>query len=201
MSIISQDDRKYCFNFNYIYCSVYMLLKKCTLHNKKYFVASVSNVSCHFVTALTHWDRVTHICVCKLTIIGSDNSLSSWTAPSHYQNQCWIIVNWTLTKELQWNFNRNSNILIQENAFESVVCEVASILSRPQCVNARQETYQWWWGSLASPGINELIFVEPVSVIHYNRLMGHCLSYGWKDLNSRCNLCQEIITVMPWWTR
>ena len=31
--------------------------------------------------------------------------------------------------------NRNSNIFIQENAFESVVCETAAILSRPQCVS------------------------------------------------------------------
>ena len=29
--------------------------------------------------------------------------------------------------KLQWNFNRNSNIFIQENAFENVVCEMASI--------------------------------------------------------------------------
>ena len=33
-------------------------------------------------------------------------------------------------------FNRYSNIFIQENAFENVVCEMASILSRPQCVNS-----------------------------------------------------------------
>ena len=26
---------------------------------------------------MTHWDRVTHICVSKLIIIGSDNGLSS----------------------------------------------------------------------------------------------------------------------------
>ena len=61
---------------------------------------------------LTHWGRVTHICVGK---------------PSHYLNKCWIIVNWTTTNKLQWNFNRNSNIFIQENAFENVVCEMASI--------------------------------------------------------------------------
>ena len=36
--------------------------------------------------------------------------------------------------KLQWNFIWNSNIFIQENAFESVVCEMAAILSRPQCV-------------------------------------------------------------------
>ena len=36
---------------------------------------------------LTHWDRVTHICVGQLTIIGSDNGLS----PS--QRQAIILTN------------------------------------------------------------------------------------------------------------
>ena len=58
-------------------------------------------------------------------------------APNHYLNQWWNIVNWTLRNKLQWNFNRNSNIFIQENALENVVCEMASILSLPQCVNNR----------------------------------------------------------------
>ena len=44
-------------------------------------------------------------------------------------------MNWTLRNKLYWNLNRNSNIFIQENAFESVICETAAILSRPQCVN------------------------------------------------------------------
>ena len=30
--------------------------------------------------------------------------------------------------KLQWNFNRNSNIFIQENAFESVACKMVAIL-------------------------------------------------------------------------
>ena len=47
------------------------------------------------------------------------------------------IVNWTLRNKLQWAFNWNSNILIQENALETVVCEMASILSRPQCVQLK----------------------------------------------------------------
>ena len=88
---------------------------------------------------LTHWGRVTHICFGNLTIIGSDNGLIvAWSEPSHYLNQCWNIVNWNLRNKFQWNFNRNSNIFIQENALENVVCEMASILSRPRCVN------NWW---------------------------------------------------------
>ena len=58
--------------------------------------------------------------------------------PSHYLNQCWNIVKWTLRNKLQWNFNRNSNIFIQENPLQNVICEMASILSRPQCVKWRR---------------------------------------------------------------
>ena len=36
--------------------------------------------------------------------------------------------------KLQWNLYHNSNIFIHENAFESVVCEMATILPRSQCV-------------------------------------------------------------------
>ena len=75
----------------------------------------------------THWGRVMHICVGKLTIIGSDNGLS----PERRQAIIWT--------KLQWNFNQNSNIFIQENAFENVICEMTSILSRPQCVNRKRK--------------------------------------------------------------
>ena len=44
------------------------------------------------------------------------------------------IVNWTLRNIFQRNFTQNSNIFIQENTLENVVCEMAAILSRPQCV-------------------------------------------------------------------
>ena len=84
--------------------------------------------------SLTHWGRVTLICVSKLTIIGSDNRVS----PGRLQAIVWwIIVNWTIRNKLQRNSNRNSKIFIQENALEHVVCEMASILSRHQCVNGR----------------------------------------------------------------
>ena len=85
---------------------------------------------------LTHWGRVTHICVGKLTIIGSDNGLSPGRRQAISRTmQCWDIVNWNLRNKLQWNLKRNSYIFIQENAFENVVWKMAAILSRPQCVN------------------------------------------------------------------
>ena len=54
----------------------------------------------------------------------------------HYLNQCWNIVNWTLKNKLQRNFDRNSNILIQENALANVVWGLASILFLPRCANS-----------------------------------------------------------------
>ena len=83
---------------------------------------------------LTHWGRVTHICVSNLTTIGSVNGLS----PGRRQVITWTNAGILLMGPLgtlQWHFNRNCNIFIQENAFESIVCKMTAILSRPQCVN------------------------------------------------------------------
>ena len=59
---------------------------------------------------LTHWGRVTHICVSKLTIIGSDNDLS----PGRRQAIIWIIAGILLIGPLWLNFNE---ILIKINTF------------------------------------------------------------------------------------
>ena len=70
--------------------------------------------------------------------------LVAWPVPSHYLNQRWNIVNWTLGNKLQWNPNRNSDHFIQENAFENVVCETAAILSRPKCVKPPLKLEHGW---------------------------------------------------------
>ena len=72
-----------------------------------------------YLHCLSHWGRVTHICISKLTIIVSDNGLS----PNQRQAIIWAndgcnIVHWALGNELQWNLNRNLHIFIQENLFE-----------------------------------------------------------------------------------
>ena len=52
------------------------------------------------------------------------------SAPSHYLNQCWVIINWTLRNIIQWNFDQNKKLFIHENSSENVVCERGAILSR-----------------------------------------------------------------------
>ena len=83
---------------------------------------------------LTHWCRLTHICISKLTTIGSDNGLS----PDRHQ-----AIIWTSARFCQLNpweqtsvkFHRILYIFIDENAFEIVVWKLAAILPRPQCDN------------------------------------------------------------------
>ena len=64
--------------------------------------------------------------------------------------QCWTIVNWTFTNKLKSNFNRNSNIFIQNNALENAVCEIAFILSGPEYVNPIRTYYARWTISLSN---------------------------------------------------
>ena len=71
-----------------------------------------------------------HICVRELGQHWFRSWLVAWSTPSQYLNKCWKVVNWAIGNKFQWNFNQNSNIGIQENAFEYVVCEMVAILSR-----------------------------------------------------------------------
>ena len=80
---------------------------------------------------------MTHISASKLTTTGSDNGLS----PDRRQAIIWTKAGMLLIGPLGTNVSEIlgafSNIFIQENEFESVVCEIAAILSRPQCVKPR----------------------------------------------------------------
>ena len=62
------------------------------------------------LNVLTHWGRVMHICISKLTIIGSDNSL--W--PIRHQAIIWTNVGLLLIQTLGTNF---SEILSEIHTF------------------------------------------------------------------------------------
>ena len=71
-----------------------------------------------------------HICVGKLAITGSDDGL----APGRRQAIIWTNAAVLLIRTLGTNFSDIlSEINIFSNAFENVVCEMASIFSRPEC--------------------------------------------------------------------
>ena len=83
---------------------------------------------------LTHWGRVTHICVSRLTITGSDDRFS----PGRCQAIIWTNARILLIGPLGTNFSEN---LIEILAFslkkmrlKVSSAKLAAILSRPQCV-------------------------------------------------------------------
>ena len=86
---------------------------------------SVNFVSTH-APHLTHWGRVTHICVDKLTTIGSDNSLS----PGWRQAITWTNVGILLIGPLGTNV---SEILsgIQTFSFKKMHLKMSSAKWRP----------------------------------------------------------------------
>ena len=78
---------------------------------------------------LTHWGRVTHICVSKLTIIGSDNGLS----PGRRQAIIWTNAGVLLIGPLGTNF---SEILIKilTFSFKKMHLKMSSGKWRPSCL-------------------------------------------------------------------
>ena len=88
----------------------------------------------HSMYWLTHWGRVTHICVDKLTIIGSDNGLSPDRRQAIIGTNAGTLLIGPLRTKKQWNHYRNSYIFSQEIAFQNIVWKMAAILSRPPCV-------------------------------------------------------------------
>ena len=83
---------------------------------------------------LTHWGRVTHICISKLIILVQimacclDDTKSLSEPMLEY---CWLDPQ----EQTSMKFYRNWYIFIQENPFWNIVWKMAAILCRPQCVN------------------------------------------------------------------
>ena len=77
---------------------------------------------------LTHWGRVTHICVSQLTIIGPDNGLS----PARSQAITWTNVGILLIGSLGTNF---SEMLIEIHtfSFKNIHLKMLSGKWRPFC--------------------------------------------------------------------
>ena len=115
-----------------------------------------SHTSKDSIFILTHWGRVTHICVSKVIIIGSDNGL----LPGQHQAIVWTSAEILLIPTLGTNSSKISSKMNtgQENAFGNVVCEMAAILSWPQ----HAQCVKW------APGLWNLLHLEPC----YNTQIG-----------------------------
>ena len=84
---------------------------------------------------LTHWDRVTHICVGNLTIIGSDNGLS----PGRHQAIIWTNVGMLLIGPLGTNFSEML-IKIHTFSFKKIHLKTSSAKWRLFCLGLNELT-------------------------------------------------------------
>ena len=88
---------------------------------------------------LTHWGRVTHICVGILPIIGSENGLS----PGRRQAIIWTNAGILVIEPLGTNF---SEILIgiQIFSFKKMRLKMSSAKWRPSCLGLNVLTATWY---------------------------------------------------------
>ena len=108
--------------------------------------------------SLTHWGRVTHICVNNPTITGSDNGLS----PSRRQAIIWTNARLLLIETLGTNF---SEILIEilTFSFKKMRLKVSSAKRWPFCLGLN--VLRWvfvWFG-----GISYITKVQPIVQISF----------------------------------
>ena len=107
----------------------------------------------------------------KYAIIGSDNGLSLvrrqviiWTTDG-------LLSVGPLGNKHQWNLNKNSSVLIDENECGNVVCKMACFLSRLQCVNSfvHGSAYIRQW---AGPWFNRVIAYLLIGTHYIDVIMG-----------------------------
>ena len=106
--------------------------------------------------SLTHWGRVTHICVCNLTIICSDNGLS----PDRRQAITWTNVGILLTNVGDIFFKIHI-FSFRKMHFTTLSEKRRPFLCRPQCVkkmygytNQVIYTRPKWWLSDTNTSLN-----------------------------------------------
>ena len=92
--------------------------------------------------ALTHWGRATHICVGKLTIIGSDTGLSA----SRRQAIIWTNAGILIIRPLKTNFSKIL-IGIQTFSLRKMHLKISSSQWRPFCLGLN-ELNKWAFVSL-----------------------------------------------------
>ena len=84
----------------------------------------------------------------------------------------WLVVNWTIKSKLQWNFNRNSNIFLEENMFENDYCKIVVILFQHQCLKRHMPNT----GFVNSIWIGLYVLVKSMTTIsHANTLLALCV--------------------------
>ena len=134
------------------------MIKTCRLGFNQHFILwERRRACCLFRKKRKH----AFVCVCVWVVCGwgvgavimKQQSNIQWPAQSHFLNQCWNIVNLTLSNKIQWNIKQNSHNFAQINAFEEVTYnftqwyafEILDILPQSECVKHQADTSTCWY--------------------------------------------------------
>ena len=100
-------------------------------------------------------------------IIGSDSCRVACSAPSHYLNQCWLVV--ITGNKSQWSLGQNTKLCLQDNIFENVVSKMMAILSWPQYVKKRGawNAVCWYWPCLHAQALTHASRLFGIVVGHW----------------------------------
>ena len=121
---------------------------------------------------LTHWGRVTHLCVSKLAIIGSVNGLS----PHRRQAIIWTNAGILLIGPLETKFSRLL-IEIHTFSFKKVRLKMSSWKWRPSCLGLNVLTSSY------AVQFKFYIMEPPYNTVSYNTIFHiHC-TWHWQILD------------------
>ena len=165
-----------------------------------WMAASVFNhqcVSITYGTPLTHWGRVTHICVGKLPIIDSDNSLS----PGRRQAIIWTNAGILLTGPLGTNFSEIS-IGIQIFSLKKIHLKMSSGKWRPSCLGLNVLIYGCQHYTIRYNYVKVVVLLFPTkymkthnkfTVVNTHNVHMYCVS-GWQKKPRLIELAAAVIT-------
>ena len=142
--------------------------------------------------SLTHLPLVPHICIIESGQHWFRWWLVAYSAPSHYLNQYWVIVNWTLWNNLQWIL-----LKIQNFSFTKMHLKISSAKSWPFCPggdelimshnpipiipankslqNIAEELYEISWSQVSSFG-ERFIVSSKLHLTHWGWVTHICIS-------------------------
>ena len=158
--------------------------------------------------ALTHLPLLPHIGVSESGQHWFRQWLIAHLTPSHYLNQSWVIVNWTLRNKLQWKFKQSTKLFIHKNASENIVCKMADLLSRERWVNCSQrQTNYLPMALLKRIKVHQLTFVKFSSELVFLRNVLKYLNCQWieKQISWQAGECplhsgKDNIKIQPLFT-
>ena len=135
---------------------------------------------------------------------------------SYNLDQWRFIVNWISGNKLQWNSNQNTQTLLQKDAFENVVCKMATILFKRQgvisihpdqdalerCNNERHGISNHWHRLFGQQFVQAHIKWNVKALCHRpEKVMSTCTGNLWGESLTKVQRCGVLMfSLMLAWT-